>query len=516
MAQPEVEFVTAALRWVADQSDLLAAAEMARLSQPGKEWFAAAFEAENAAALEACIPFADKLRALRDSVPQLTPAEMFDAVLHVPGVLTAIARWGAMEQRLHNLEAVRVLIGGYQDEQRAERQAATINGLCQWLLTQDSATQPQSRHPDAVQILTYHGAKGLEWPIVILTELESEAKGSPFRLVAENEGDPDWRQPLKGRVLHYWPWPYGDQAKDVGLDAAASASPEGARALATERLERTRLLYVGITRARDHLIFAVTGKSPLWLNELCDTTGAPLVRCTADEIHTGDAVFAARGNAPQPSASPDDQSTQQEFARPTVEAMTYLPLRLRPSAASYSGQAAVAERHILGTRLSLAGDADMQATGEACHRFFACDDRSHAHDHRLDRAAGLLRRWNALHLAPSDLVEASDRLQDFVKSRYGAGRVLHEWPVHATDGQQIIAGRIDLLIDLPDSFVIVDHKSFPGDIDIDGERLVAFAGQASLYARALQRATGRQCREYWLHQPIAAMITRVELTDSPL
>ena len=31
----------------------------------------------------------------------------------------------------------------------------------------------------------------------------------------------DWRAPLASHVLHYWPWPYGDQAKDVGLDAAA-------------------------------------------------------------------------------------------------------------------------------------------------------------------------------------------------------------------------------------------------------------------------------------------------------
>ena len=282
--QPEVELALAALRWVADPSDMLAAAEIARFCTDGNVWFEAAFAAENRAAIEACNPFAADLRALRVRAPQFTPLEMLDAVLHVPGLLTLIGRWGMPEYRLHNIEATRQLVATYQDAQRSQRQAATLSSLCLWLSDQRGAAQPQSVHPDAVQILTYHGAKGLEWPVVILAELESDAKGSPFRLVAESETVPDWLAPLAGRVLHYWPWPYGEQAKDVGLDAAAAASPEGAAALAAERLERTRLLYVGMTRARDCLIFALAGKSPVWLNELCDDAGQPIVCFGADTV----------------------------------------------------------------------------------------------------------------------------------------------------------------------------------------------------------------------------------------
>src|SRR3546814_11566291 len=77
-----------------------------------------------------------------------------------------------MEQRLQNLETVRDQFRAYEQEQRSERQAATLTGACEWLASQSSACQPQSRHPDAINILTYHGAKGLEWPMVILTELD--------------------------------------------------------------------------------------------------------------------------------------------------------------------------------------------------------------------------------------------------------------------------------------------------------------------------------------------------------
>ena len=513
LGQAEVELALAALRWVADATDLLAATELARLSSDGDCWFEAAFAAENGAAIEACIPFAESLRRLRDRAPQLTPAEMLDAVIHVPGLLTQIARWGTAEQRLHNLEALRALVDTYQDEQRAERQAATLNGLCRWLLDQKDAEQPQSSHPEAVQILTYHGAKGLEWPIVLLSELESDAKGSPFRLFAENAAAPDWRAPLSGRVLHYWPWPYGEQERDVGLDAAAAASGQGVNALAAERLERIRLLYVGMTRARDYLIFALTGKPTLWLDELSNDANEPLLQCERDTVRTGAQTFAARGLAPQPPAPTDGVPRAPEFARTSTAFIEYPPLRLRPSASTFDGAVDVVERHRLGDRLSLVGDPDMRAIGEACHRFFASDDPAELGEVRLVRAEALLlnRCWSAPQLAPADLVAFSDRLHAFVSARFGNALSQREWPIHAVEGTQVIAGRIDLLIDISDGFVVIDHKSFPGTIEVEGERLRAFAGQAGLYARALERVTGRACREYWLHQPIAALMTKVIL-----
>jgi ATP-dependent exoDNAse (exonuclease V) beta subunit len=507
--QPESELVLAALRWVADSSDLLAATELARFAGDPGQWLEAAFAPDNAVAIEASIPFAEPMRELRERVPQLTPAEAFDEVLHVAGIVELIGRWGELEQRLHNLEALRALTLDYQDEQRTERQAATLSGLCAWLGDQLGAQQPQSLHPDAVQILTYHGAKGLEWPITILTELESDAKGSPFGLRAENEGTPDWRSPLEGRVLHYWPWPYGEQSKDVGLDVTAAASPEGVRALAAERLERSRLLYVGMTRARDYQILALTGRPTAWLAELCDAAGQPHVVPGADRIEIGGVGFPARGAAPGAPAAASAPNV--DHSRPAALRVVHPPLRLRPSAAAYEGNVTMGARHRLGDRLTLVGTPDMVALGEACHRFFACDDAAHLPALRLDRAARLLRQWGAPELAPADLVTASDRLQAFLAERYGGGRVLREWPVHAHAGDQLIGGRIDLLIDIGDGFALLDHKSFPGTIELDEDRLRDFAGQTSLYARAIEAITGNPCREIWLHQPIAASVTEIVL-----
>lgn len=506
--QPEVELALAALRWVADPTDSLALAELARLSCDDDGWLAAAFEQNNVEALEACVPFTQELKNLRGLAPQLTPGEMFDGVLHVEGMLATVGRWGLGEQRLTNLEAVRSLLDAYQEEQRSERQAATLAGACEWLAARDAPAQPQSRHPEAVNLLTYHGSKGLEWPIVVLTGLEHEAKGNPFGVYAEELDEPDWRDPLAGRVLRYWPWPYGAQDKGVGLKEAAALSPEGERTLEEEKLERTRLLYVGMTRARDHLAFTTTGKTD-WLNELAADDGQPLIRLASDRLTIGGEAFAVR--PPPPRLDAEEREPAPEFGRQATVRQLHPPLRLRPSDHSFSGTVRVAETVRLGPRITLVGDNDLQAVGEAFHRFFAFDDPAHLAPARLALAGDMLRRWGAPQLAPGDLVEAADRLHTFLDQRYVGTARLREWPVHAAENLQVISGRIDLLIDDGGGFTVIDHKSFPGAMELDDRRLKTFGGQVDLYARALRAGAGRECRDYWIHQPIAGLMIRIAL-----
>ncbi|WP_428150902.1 UvrD-helicase domain-containing protein [Brevundimonas sp.] len=513
--QPEIEFTLAAFRWIADASDTLALAEMARLANDDEAWFGAVFDDTARDRLIALLPFSTALAEIRERSPQLTPAEVFDALLHAAGVLATVVAWGASEQRLQNLEAVRSMIVDYQAEQHAERQAVTLTGVCEWLSTRPNARQPQSRHPDAVNILTYHGAKGLEWPIVILTELDSEAKGSPFGLTAEDETPPDWADPLAARVLRYWPWPYGDQQKNVGLDVSAPLSLEGVKALAQERLERTRVLYVGLTRARDHLGLSSTGGSLAWLDELRDDADRPLVSLAGNAVSVGGAPFPNR-NAPNRSEASDAVRSPQEYARPVTASAVHLPLRLRPS----DGAVAADDIHIvattdLGPRITLVGNPDLQLLGEAIHRFLAADVPTWAGADREGLAAEILSRWGAPHLSPADLVVISDRLGTFLSDRFGEAARHKEWPVHAEEGLQVIAGRLDLLVDLGDGYAIIDHKSFPGSMAMDADRLSAFAGQVLMYARALERVTGRTRFEYWIHQPIAGVMSRVDTSPSP-
>ena len=132
--------------------------------------------------------------------------------------------------RLANLQALIALAETYEDACLARREAATVSGLILWLGDQAAAKQDMLAQPpvDAVKVMTHHAAKGLEWPIVILLDLEKDIRDRTWSVGARSEGTVDVSAPLKDRWIRYWPWPFGAQKK-VDLAERIAQSAEGTR-----------------------------------------------------------------------------------------------------------------------------------------------------------------------------------------------------------------------------------------------------------------------------------------------
>ena len=295
----EARLALAALRWCADRRDTVALAELAHLLHEGPgqpAWFETSLQDDKVDAIAALVPLSDDLRGIAENGVHKTPLEFMDAVLTLGGVSKSIRRWGNVEDRLLNLEALRGLVAAYQEERDQNRAPTTVSDLCAWLGEQEAA-QPKSRATDAVTVVTYHGSKGLEWPLVILTDLDAKPKASAFGLHVASDltGDEiDWNDPLAERWLRFWPWPFGAQKNNVVLDVTAANSDEGKAAARAEREERARLLYVGATRARDYLVLALpkTKTGWAWLDELKSDAGGPAFVAPA----VGEQVAYVNGN----------------------------------------------------------------------------------------------------------------------------------------------------------------------------------------------------------------------------
>ena len=74
-------------------------------------------------------------------------------------------------------------------------------------------------------------------------------------------------------------------------------------------------------------------------------------------------------------------------------------------------------------------------------------------------------------------------------------------------------GRIDLLLETRDGWVILDHKANPAPRDRWDQVAQEYGGQLSVYADALARATGRSVAEAWIVLPVGAGAIQVAASE---
>lgn len=521
----EARLVIAALKWCADRKNTVALAELAHLlhegdSQPG--WFEASLQENRKEAISELVPLSVDLVKISEASRDKTPLELLDAVLGVKGVLLAIKRWGSYEERLVNLEALRELVAQYEEERQRTRAPTTATDLCVWLGEQEDE-QPASRSDDAITVLTYHASKGLEWPLVILTDLEAKPKATAFgiNLVSEISGDEiDWKDPLKGRWIRFWPWPLGSQKTNVDLDTRAANSPEGQLAARIEQEERVRLLYVGATRARDYLILALprSSKSYPWLEELVSDQSELAIKIPKH----GDTSFFVNGHSHNvrvntliPLDIDDNVAPEVSYENPEYGVKAYPSLAIRPSSQKAVEDAQILDEIDLGGRLPLTGACDMALVGESIHRFLAADDPNWSNDKREQLAKRILHAWGVTALDPRDVVTMGSRFRKKIEEIWPQAIIHREAPIVWRDGDRTLTGRIDIYLELPDKIVIIDHKSFPGARSQWLDQARKYAGQLRVYADAISASlSDKKSVELALHLPVSGELLIVDSLTS--
>ena len=206
----------------------------------------------------------------------------------------------------------------------------SLQGFLDWLRRSDVVIKrDMEQGRGEVRVMTVHGAKGLEAPIVFLPDTCTVRSGErPGGLLALPHAV---RPP---GVAEPFCWPVKGTARSTGVQAARSA------AQVRETEERNRLLYVALTRARDRLYIAgyegTRGRDrDCWYDliadaltgSLAETTDARGCRVRRVEARQEGALQAARTD---PETGPDALDPP-DWARRSAPREPALAIPLAPS-----------------------------------------------------------------------------------------------------------------------------------------------------------------------------------------
>jgi ATP-dependent helicase/nuclease subunit A len=177
----------------------------------------------------------DTLRKLRDDADFLRPYDVLERVLvRHDGRARLLARLGPEAE-----DGIDALLNLALTYERAE--VPSLTGFLSWLEAEDTEIRRQLESAGGrIRVMTVHGSKGLEAPLVILPDTvrrkEQRLRGE---IVVGDDGRGWWVTP------RYASPDIVDRARDAALEA--------------EEKERERLLYVAMTRAQTWLVVCGAG-----------------------------------------------------------------------------------------------------------------------------------------------------------------------------------------------------------------------------------------------------------------
>ncbi len=464
----------------------------------------------------AALAFLDELHSARWWTP---PSELIDRIVRERRVFTiALAQRRARD----TWRRIRFL----SDQARAfeASQSGDLVAFVDWAELQRSEMarvhEPLLPEADdhAVRIMTIHGAKGLEFPITVVSGLTTRLSARRARFAVRWDGD------------------------EIGVSARKDVATAGFDRLADledemDDEEKLRLLYVACTRARDHLLIAthhVEGTKSFAQLAWSHSQAAPPETWRTPTTTT--ATMTATGTAPtrrgSSVAAPDDRAARDAWIarREALLAVGRVPRSVSATDVRHSdtGHSDTGHSGTGHTGTAHPPAAERQAAPQPERLLNAVGEGGEVPDPLAEwrRGSAATAFGRAVHavLQDADLVtgeniaalagaialdeglgEHADDVAAAARSVLGAsvvraaagelgsGNAFREMYVAAPVGDRVLEGYIDLLVRTPGGLVVVDYKTDPvgdgDDVALD-RRVDAYRLQLGAYALAVEIATG--------------------------
>lgn len=481
--------------------------------------------------------YAETIAKLKDFASRYQNLSVYDivvAILEELDLENVVVKWGDATQRKHNLSTVVNMAKAYDDMCLQMGIGSSIFAFINYL----TITKPENKTDNSantIKVLTYHSSKGLEWPVVILYQLwrefcvDKELAKKKFR--GTNVCECDNQDTNIFERKHYiclFPFRIGGLCLGPNthlpkmMEESITQLPLFSVIKKQEQEEALRLLYVGVTRAKDILV-SLTSKNGDG-NAICKWPQS---------------IRISEGNSDRPFGEGYNETLEELvescFTEDCTQSMQYRmtdnvpgineapPLTLSPSTIDFFENAftnnvmvAESEKRIIDMSM-FAGEQSDAVKGSCIHDFFAVY-KAEDNESNIKCVTNILTNYgfpNVLQMQKEKLIMSIDWLYKFLAKAYGpATRIERECPLlYSLPTGQILRGEIDLQWyykskDGQERCVLIDYKTFPGKHSEIEEHTKKYYAQLSAY-HAVLTAVGVTVADTLIYYPVQAHVRKL-------
>ena len=437
-----------------------------------------------------------------------------------------VQSWENAQAEETNLQVLIDLARKYEDYATKLAQPATVAGFIEFFTGQQ---QDGAANEDGVRLYTYHKSKGLEWKVVIMLSLDNDASDATKIATRCMLGCHHHREQLPTAENPNPPM-------TISLVRNIYGSSDAAKSAVMSRLqqhqlwdtvseheigEAARLLYVGVTRAREILILAPKEKdgavSLSWfhavgvnnINQLLDGSDYQdllginmpfhIERTDADNLLEWPEQSMSRVHDLTAEFSPLDNMLYVSPSKAGASPHDILPINDKEN------------------RMLIRNKPDEEALmGDFIHQVFCCCDDGISIEQivKLRDSYGFTDKNMS---EPGRLLNSWKYLTDILETRYGkAIKRHHEKPFrHLDSNGHIVSGYIDLIWETKDAYIVVDYKTCPGNYSLvfnpSSEHYAGRHGdQLDCYQHALEAEGKKPVIARVIYYPVTQFVVEVK------
>jgi len=271
--------------------------------------------------------------------------------------------------------------------------------------------------------------------------------------------------------LRFWINPYSDQSGGTALAERLEASEVSKVAREQALQEEARLMYVGVTRARDYLVFPTRKKATLWLNRVWHEGDEKVPALDENSGETqwewGDILYKETWV----QAFPKDFT----HAEPMEESILFLDERQgnrdhtsyqidlgKEQINDFTGKSGAVTNY--GSAFQITEDTDTYSLMKMTKAFLIADHLEYDNQLRWDMASGFLERFDlAEEVTENALLQSSQKFFDYINDNFSIKKIYRKYPIRHFYQKRLFETEIDFVIETEQGLVIIQNSDFVGD-----------------------------------------------------